>query len=177
MPAIALPPHAHRTHAPRDGRPGPGRSDPGRPSAAEPSLALRARVALRRRSLTRALSDGADPAGSPGLALRARQLTSDRARRELGRSLRRAVFDAHHPAPSRCAVGLMRRGAVIEAEDLIDLLVKRLRSPVPVSPEGAALVQRMLNDGPWSPMYSPAGAGALRWLVRLATIALEPIGA
>lgn len=88
--------------------------------------------------------------------------------------MRGAVSDAYHPTPSRFPVGLIRRGAVIDAEHAIDLLVKRLRSPVPITAEGAAMVERMLSDGGWSPMYSPAGPGALRWLVVVATAALEP---
>lgn len=63
---------------------------------------------------------------------------------------------------------------MLDAEPAIDLLVKRLHSPVPVTAEGAALVDRMLSDGAWSPMYSPAGPGALRWCVVVATAALEP---
>lgn len=88
--------------------------------------------------------------------------------------MRRAVFLAHHPTPARPALGLIRRGAVIDAEVAIDLLVKRLRSPVPVTAEGAAMVERMLYDRAWSPLYSPAGPGALRWMVVVATAALEP---
>jgi hypothetical protein len=36
------------------------------------------------------------------------------------------------------------------------------------------LIERMLTDGAWSPLYSPAPGGALRRLVVLATAALEP---
>lgn len=167
MPTIAVPPRAHALerevvapagHAPR----GLG------------TLWLQARVAVRRRSLTRRLAEGADPAASPALALRARQLTGERSRRWLGRSLRRAVWVASHPAPGRPAVGLIRRGAVLDAERAIDLLVKRLRSPVPVTAEGVAMVERMLSDGAWSPMYRAAGPGTLRWMVVVATAALEP---
>lgn len=170
MPTIALPPRSRRA---------PERFVPDRPAAggrraARGPLLLRAGVLARRRSLTRRLAEGADPASSPALALRARQLTSDRGRRSLGRSLRRAVFDAHHPIPTRSLIGVIRRGAVIDAERAIDLLVKRLRSPVPITAEGAALVDRMLSDGAWSPLYRPAGPGALRWCVAVTTAALEP---
>jgi hypothetical protein len=164
MPTISLPPRAELTDVPRGGR-----TD--HPSS---SLAVRAHVAAHHRSLTRELSDGADPASSPELSLRAEQLTSDRQRRSLARSLRRTVHEARHPAPRRFAFALTRRAAVIDAEDAIDILVKRLRSPEPVAPEGTALVQRMLSDGAWSPLYSTAPGGALRRLVVLATAALEP---
>ena len=163
MPTISLPPRAELTTVPR----GPTEH----PSS---SLTLRAHVATHRRSLTSELSEGANPASSPELAVRADQLTSDRTRLALARSLRRAVHEARHPAPRRYAFALTRRGAVIDAADAIDVLVKRLRSPEPVAPEGTALVQRMLSDGAWSPLYSTAPGGALRRLVVLATAALEP---
>ncbi len=111
MPAIALPPQTRRAVT----RPAGERAAPSRRALEPAPLVLRAVVAARRRSLTRRLAEGADPASSPALALRARQLTSDRSRRAQGRALRRAVFDAHHLAPTRFAVGLFRRGAVIEA--------------------------------------------------------------
>ena len=66
---------------------------------------------------------------------------------------------------------------MIDATDAIDVLVKRLHSPEPIAAEGAALIERMLSDGGWSPLYSAApGAapGALRRLVVLASAALEP---
>lgn len=170
MPTIALPPQTCSRVAPLHEA---GRRRRARTAAMGP-VVLRALVASRRRSLTRRLAAGAEPASSAALALRARQLTSERSRRAQGRSLRRAVFDAHHLAPTRYAFGLIRRGAVLDAEPAIDLLVKRLHSPVPVTAEGAALVDRMLSDGAWSPMYSPAGPGALRWCVVVATAALEP---
>lgn len=173
MPTIALPPRSSRARYRAPAQGAVSRRLARRPNRLGPLL-LRAQVAARYRVLTRRLAEGADPASSPALALRARQLTSDRSRRGLGRSLRHAVFDAHHPAPARRAFGLIRRSAVIDAEVAIDRLVKRLRSPVPITAEGAAMVQRMLSDGAWSPMYSPAGPGALRWMVVVVTAALEP---
>ncbi len=164
MPTISLPPR-ELTNVRR------GRTD--HPSS---SLALRAHVVAHRRSLTRELSEGANPASSPELTLRAEQLTSDRTRRTLARSLRRTVHEARHPAPRRVGFALVRRGALMDAADAIDVLVKRLHSPGPIAAEGAALIERMLSDGAWSPLYSTAPAGALRRLVILATAALEPAG-
>jgi hypothetical protein len=124
--------------------------------------------------LTRELSEGASPASSPALALRAEQLTSEHRRRTLARSLRHAVNEALHPLPRRALFGLARRRAVLDAQDAIDVLVKRLRSPEPVAAEGVALIERMLSDGAWSPLYNAGPAGALRRLVVVATSALEP---
>jgi hypothetical protein len=122
-----FPSPARRTHT----VPRPAQTD--RPA---PSVTLRARVAAHRRSLTGALSEGASPASSPELALRAEQLTSDRTRRALARSLRRTVHEARHPVPRRIAFGLVRRSAVLDAADAIDVLVKRLRSPEPIAAKG-----------------------------------------
>ncbi len=166
MPTISLPPRGELTSLPRGGR-------TEHPSS---SLTLRAHVAAHRRMLTSELSEGANPASSPELALRAEQLTSDHKRRVLARSLRRTVHEARHPVPRRVAFGLVRRGAVLDAADAIDILVKRLHSPEPIAPEGSALVERMLSDGAWSPLYGGAPGGALRRLVVLATAALEPAG-
>jgi hypothetical protein len=63
---------------------------------------------------------------------------------------------------------------VIDAEDAIDVLVKRLHSPEPIAAEGAALIERMLSDGGSSPLDSAAPGAALRRLMVLATAALEP---
>ena len=76
-----------------------------------------------------------------------------------------------HPVPRRVAFGLVRRSAVLDARDAIDILVKRLRSPEPVAPEGMALIERMLSDGAWSPLYNAGPSGALRRLAVLATAA------
>ncbi len=164
MPTISLPPRGQLTTAPRHARTDRSRR----------SLTVRAQVAAQRWSLTRELSDGTDPASSPALTLRAEQLTADRERRAVARSLRHIVHEARHPAPRRHAFGLVRRAAVIDAEDAIDVLVKRLCSPEPIAAQGAALIERLLSDGGWSPLYSTAPGGALRRLVVLATAALEP---
>jgi hypothetical protein len=165
MPTISIPPRGGLTTVPRDPR----------TQEAPRSLSLRAHVVTHRRSLTRELSEGANPASSPALTLRAEQLTSERRRRSLARALRHTVQEAVHPTPRRASFGLVRRAGVIDAKDAIDTLVKRLRSPEPVAPEGVALIDRMLSDGGWSPLYNAVPAGALRRLVLLATAALEPV--
>jgi hypothetical protein len=164
MPTLSLPPRDGLTTVPRH----PLTQEPPR------SLSVRAYVVTHRRSLTHELSEGATPASSPALTLRAEQLTSERTRRSLARVLRHTVHEALYPVPRRASFGLVRRSAVIDAKDAIDILVKRLRSPEPIAPEGAALIERMLSAGAWSPLYRAGPAGALRRLVVLATAALEP---
>lgn len=167
MPTISMPPRSDLATARRH----PRTQEPPR------SLLLRAHVVTHRRSLTRELSQGANPASSPALALRAEELTSARRRRSLARVLRRTVDAALHPLPRRASFGLARRSAVIDAQDAVDILVKRLCSPEPIAAEGVALIERMLGDGVWSPLYNATPAGALRQLVVVATAALQPAGA
>lgn len=166
MPTIATPPNTGLNNWLAD-EPHPGRRAP-RP------LMLRIRVAAKRRALSRELSEGADPAASPERAMWAAQLTTARHRWRLARSLRRAIGDAHHPPLTRGSAVLVNRRGVIDAEDALDALIKRLLSPERVSAQGMALTQRILTDGDWSPLYGPAAPGALRRVVLLATAALEP---
>ena len=67
-------------------------------------LSSRVRTAVHRGRLTRALAEGADSSASPELALRARQLTSERNRRTLARGLRRTIAEARQPAMTRARV-------------------------------------------------------------------------
>src|ERR1700759_4031557 len=154
MPTISRPP-------PGDAPPLPRRP---RPRQAAPSLSLRSYVATHGRSLTRELSEGMSPASSPALTLRAAQLTTDRRRRMLPRSPRPTVHEPPPPPPRRAVFGLARRSAVMDAQDAIDILVKRLRSPEPVAAEGVALIERMLSDGAWGPLYNAGPVGAVRRL-------------
>jgi len=143
-------------------------------AAADRPVTLRARVAVRQVALTRQLADGADLAGAPELALRAHQLTTVRSRRRLARSLRATVAEARRPALARGGSSIVNRPAVLTAADALDLLVKRLHSPAPVTPQGMALASRLLTDADWSPLYSSADPGALRRLVIETTAALDP---
>jgi hypothetical protein len=132
----------------------------------------RLRVAVGRRALTRGLSEGADPASSPELSVRAAQLTSRRTRKQLARALRRTIAEAHRPALTRSRVVIIRRAAVLDAEAALKVMVERLGSSEPVRAEGMAIAERMLTDAAWSPLYSPSEPGALRRLVRAATAAM-----
>ena len=60
-------------------------------------LGVRLHTAVHGGELTRALAEGADPNASDELALRARQLTGERNRTMLARSLRGVIAEAHDP--------------------------------------------------------------------------------
>lgn len=136
------------------------------------ALGLRTRVAARRGRLTRELADGADPASSPELALRAAQLTSPGRCRQLVRALQRTIREAHDP-PRLSHVVIINRRAVLIAEDAIHALIAHLCSARPVRAQGMAIAERMITNGEESPLYSSDDPGALRRRVLVALEALD----
>ena len=94
---------------------------------------LRILVAAKRSALIRELAEGADPGASSELTLLASQLTSDRSRKRLAGTWRRTIAEAHQPARTRARVVIIRRGAVLEAQDVLRAMIERLTGPQPVS--------------------------------------------
>ena len=137
------------------------------------SLRLRLRTARRTRSSRVSCARGTSPSTRPELALRAAQLTSDRSRRTIARSLRRAISEAHKPPMTRSRMVLIQRAAVIDAESAINAMVERLRSPEPVQAQGMALAERILTNADASPLYNASEPGALHDEMRGAAAALE----
>jgi hypothetical protein len=165
MPGMVGPYGARPDIAPPDSTASDGRTN---------SLRLRMGTAVHRAGLTHALAQGADPDANDKLALRARQLTSQRTRRALARSLHRTVAEAHRPAMMRArVVSIIDRAAVLDAEDAIAEMIERLRSPGPVRPEGMAMLERIITNAERSPLYNRAEPGALRRVIRGATAALD----
>ena len=168
MPAIADPYGARPFDAPTDTFRDPavdGRSH---------SLRVWIRTALQRAELTRALAEGADPSARPELALRAAQLTSDRRRKALARTMRRTIAEAHEPPMTRSRVVIIRRGAVLDAEGAINAMIDRLGSSQPVRAEGMAIAERILTNADQSPLYNSSEPGALRRVIGVATAAMDP---
>ncbi len=152
----------HRHDSPNDGRSLGG------------SVALRTRVAVKRDALTRELAAGAPPELSPELGLRAAQLVSPRARRQMARTWRSTLKEAHQPPLRRAYFSIIRRSAVINAEDAINALIARLTTGRPVAAQGMASLHRVMTDGMESPLYAPAEPGTLRREIMLATEAMDP---
>jgi hypothetical protein len=167
MPAIADPYGARPFDAPANSFRRPASEGPPR------SVRLRVRTALQRAELTRALAEGADPDASHELSLRAAQLTCDRSRRALARSLRHTVAEAHQPAIRRARVVIINRAAVLDAEGAIETAIDRLGSSKPVSAQGMAIGVRILTDA-YGPLYNASEPGTLRRAIDVATAALEP---
>lgn len=109
------------------------------------------RVAARVRGpwLDRQLARGIEPWRSPALAARALQLTGDRRRRALARSLERLVDRAQEPAAGIqiSAVVPPCREQVRAAIPMILEVSSRLRSRAPIDPRGVARLHALLCEG------------------------------
>ncbi len=149
MPAITDP---HFTHS---------HASVATPRQQDAPVRTRLRVALHRPELTRALAEGGEPGSSDELALRASQLTSERNRRSMGRTLRRTIDEAHRPPLGRHKV-LIRRSDVLDAEPAIRAMIDRLSSPEPVRVEGMAMIEMILTNADNSPLYNTSPRGRLR---------------
>ena len=133
----------------------PARSAPHRPGLA----LLWAR--LRAFSLDRDLREGAPTWQSPTHAVRSLQLTSDRRRRRLARSLERLLEAAEQPrALFSGAVVPPRRDQVRGAKPVIGEIVERLRCPGPVAAKGMVMLRDLLADGS-GPCYAKIRPDAL----------------
>jgi len=118
------------------------------------------RVWLRKGSLDRSLAAGADPAASPELSRRARQLTSRRRRAALAASIRNLLDAAERRPRGFTAVVPIQRGRILGERQLLLQLAEDLESQDELKPSGIALVERLLIDG-GSPVYVDGPEGAL----------------
>jgi hypothetical protein len=117
-------------------------------------------VWLHKGSLDRSLAAGEDPAASPELSRRARQLTSRRSRAGLAASIRNLLDAAEErPRGFTAAVPIQRR-AILRERRLLLQLAAELESQDELEPRGIVLVERLLIDGA-SPLYVDGPEGAL----------------
>jgi hypothetical protein len=154
---------------PTGGRPSP---PPSRTASGRPHSGLFTSVLLARGRLDELLANGADPADSPELALRAQQLTSERNRRTLADSFERIVAIAEGPEPARNASPRLARRDVMACRATLLDLARALRDYADVNPRGVALAQRLITDGT-GPLYSRAGDDALWRAAHDANAALD----
>jgi len=111
-------------------------------------VALRLRVYLTRGRLARQIASGRSCDATAPLALRARQLTNRRTRKQIARQLREIV-DYVDRVGSRRVISavVIERGAVADGRKPLLRLAKRLERTAPISPKGIALAQTLLTDG------------------------------
>ncbi|MHB8233914.1 MAG: hypothetical protein ACYDHT_04600 [Solirubrobacteraceae bacterium] len=106
------------------------------------------RARLRTGTLDRRLAAGTPPWQAPVLAARALQLTSDRRRHSLARSLDRLAELSKRPAPRAVsAVVPVCRDQVRESLPEIRRLAERLRDGAPIDARGVARLVALMSDG------------------------------
>jgi hypothetical protein len=136
-------------------------------------IGVHVRVLLHRTRLDNALLDGADPASSPELGLRARQLTATRHRRVLADSLDEVMRIAEGPkAPRLAASAPLVRADVRAARGALLDLGRSLQREGEVNPAGVILAERLLTDGS-GPLYMKAENDALWHAAHEANAALD----
>jgi hypothetical protein len=125
----------------------------------------------RRRALTAALAEGADPDASAELTTVARDLIGMRTRQRLAAGLDRVLRRAERTVAWSTAVPLNRR-EVAEARDELAALAERLRASRPVPAHAVALTEMLLSEGT-SPLYDRASPRRAWELARRARLALD----
>jgi len=118
-------------------------------------LALRLMVYVTRGRLDRQIAAGCPGEATAALALRARQLTDPRTRREIALNLRGIIDYVDRRGPPRVISSVVieppaartGRCAIVE-------LAERLDGWAPVSPRGIVLARALLTDG-LSPLFNP----------------------
>jgi len=142
------------------------------PADSRPGLAVRLRTRRRRAALDEALAQGADPASSEELSLRADQLRSDAVRTQMANRLVEAVGEARGQRQHlRSAKRRQQSDEVRDNAGDVLSLVPLLRDGAAVDVQGLAITARLVNDRK-GPLYR-AGGEDLRAALRSARSALE----
>ncbi|HUO72810.1 MAG TPA: hypothetical protein VMU39_18730 [Solirubrobacteraceae bacterium] len=119
------------------------------------------------------LAAGVNPSATAVLGVRAQLITRRRSRRRVADGLAGALARARGGTPGLTAAIAPHTREVLSARAVLSALDRRLRAPEPVSARGMAMLRTLLTDGT-SPLYQPAGPGALGSRLRAAAAALEP---
>jgi hypothetical protein len=139
----------------------------------EIALGVRLRTWLRRDLYDERLAAGVDPAASPELELRARQLSSQFQRARLASSLEHVVSEAYDRPLGFSTQEPLRRAEVRKCADDLFSLAQRLRDERPIDVRGAAMASRLLNDGT-APLNTWPAQFTLEQAIRSARLALDP---
>jgi hypothetical protein len=139
------------------------------------SVRIRLSTWLHRGSLDEQIARGVATDSDERLRLRAEQLSSRAERSRLANAFER-MLDPNDALGARgftTRVPLQVR-EIRECAADIDALVRRLRDGEPIDAQGAALTKRLLTDGA-GPLYYDRSRQTLRYAVRSARLALEPV--
>jgi len=127
----------------------------GQPFSERAPFALRLKVFVARGKLDRQIAAGCSYETSATLALRARQLTEPRNRRQIAQNLRGIVDYVHQRrSPRVISAVVIEPGAVRTGRQAILELARRLEGAAPVSPSGVVAARELLTDG-LSPLFNP----------------------
>jgi len=132
----------------------------------------RMRTRWQRDALDEKLAFGADPAATPELSLRAKQLQSDESRDRIAGALEQAVHEVSDRWPPVVSqvVPLDHEQIHASAGDVV-ALARRLRDSEAVEARGVAMAARIATNGA-GPLYR-GGTGELSQTVRAARLALD----
>jgi hypothetical protein len=119
-------------------------------------------------SLDRQLAAGRPPRSSQALAIRAREIVTPAARRELAQRWTRVLDEAHRQPVPRFVVVPLQRNAVIAAGQDLHEMISVLTSGLPIDARGAAMASSLLRDGT-GPLYNHRSLVDLGAVVRAAT--------
>ena len=133
--------------------------------AMNPGVGTRLAARVRRATLDRALSEGADPARSALIAARAAQLTSVSSRARVARGLESLALTAERP-PSRVRVLPARAAIDANRAELLEI-AGTLRDREPVYAQGVATLELLLRDGT-GPAYTDRRGEAVARALELA---------
>ncbi len=124
-------------------------------------------------SLDRQLAAGYPPRSSRALAVRAREITTQAARRELAQRWTSVLDHARRrPVPRFVHVPLHRSAVIAAAADLHEM-ISALTSGRPIDARGVAMASSLLSDGT-GPLYNRRSLVDLGAVVRDATRQMDP---
>ena len=139
------------------------------------SSGVRLSTLLHRSALDRQIASGAQTHRDPRLALRERQLTAPSQRERIARTIDSMLEHARTlPVPSSRVP--LRRDEIGACADDFVALARRLRDGNAIDAQGVVMTIRLLSDGA-SPLYYRRSPVSLRYAVRSARLALEPVPA
>jgi hypothetical protein len=125
-------------------------------------------------SLDRKLAAGCPPRSSRALAVRAREIVSLPARRELAQRWASVLDRAGRRPVPRSPRAPLRRGAVIAATADLRAMISVLTSGLPIGTRGAAMASWLLSDGT-GPLYNHRSPVELATIVREATTQMDSL--
>jgi hypothetical protein len=145
-----------------------------RPAKIRPSLALRLRVRWNAAQLDSALADGADPAASKSLALRAQQLGDPKHRARIARSIERVLELAERGRASQLSFtrAPFQPERIEHNRPQLTELADRLEAVDSPPVKGLAMANLLVEDGT-AALYAHAPSDPLRPAVEAILAALD----